>query len=431
MPDIAVDRAKTLVDPFRYSLLRHPGRLPDSAAECGPRPRGEPAFDPGEIARAAADIPLPADIQFPHPLLEKAVRVGLAHVDATFDGDHPKYGIKHYGEERADGFPPTVIATVDALTLWGLHERAEELFGYWLCHFVRPDGTIEYYGPSLSEYGQLLTSARRLLERGGRQDWLSQHREKLERLASYLRQEFHRDGRAALLFGAPEADEHERPATYFHNNAWVARGLEDWAWLLDHSGSGGEADAAGRDAASLKGLLLEAVEAVWPRETGDWWLRPAVEDLRDADHPGDKTGPAQPGAGETGADLSQPVTARCLGSYTNYRYWPELLSSGMLGRKWMERIVEARLRSGGQWCGCTRYWHILDNWPLAEYLDGLWQLGRRKDYLLSLWGHILFHQADGHLTAYEQMSLPPGEECAPYCLPCQLVAVRAARRILG
>ena len=35
-------------------------------------------------------------------------------------------------------------------------------------------------------------------------------------------------------------------------------------------------------------------------------------------------------------------------------------------------------------------------------------------------------QAEGHLTAYEQITLPPGEMVGPYCLPCQLVAARAA-----
>ena len=57
---------------------------------------------------------------------------------------------------------------------------------------------------------------------------------------------------------------------------------------------------------------------------------------------------------------------------------------------------------------------------------GLWTLGRRNDFLYSLYGHICYHQVEGHLTAYEQITLPPGEKTAPYCLPCQLVAGRAA-----
>jgi hypothetical protein len=91
------------------------------------------------------------------------------------------------------------------------------------------------------------------------------------------------------------------------------------------------------------------------------------------------------------------------------------------------RIVDARLSAGGQFCGMTRFEGWLDDWPLADYLYGLWQLGRKRDFLLTLYGHVAYHQAEGHLTAYEQVTFPPGKEKAPYCLPCQLVAARAAR----
>jgi hypothetical protein len=96
----------------------------------------------------------------------------------------------------------------------------------------------------------------------------------------------------------------------------------------------------------------------------------------------------------------------------------------------MRRLVRARLNGGGQFLGMTRFMGHLDDWTLMEYLDGLWKLGMRKDYLISLWGHIYFHQCEGHLTAYEQVTLPPGRKVADYCLPCQLVAVRAIRRIV-
>ena len=117
-------------------------------------------------------------------------------------------------------------------------------------------------------------------------------------------------------------------------------------------------------------------------------------------------------------------------SYANYRYWPELLASGLLPAEMANRLVESRLSAGGQFCGMTRWSDCLDDWPLADYLSGLWALGRKRDFLLSLYGHVACHQADKHLTAYEQVSLPPGVETAAYCLPCQLVAARAARRLV-
>jgi len=389
-------------DPFREELLRARRDLPDRVRSCAEPLRGEPAFDPAWIERLAAKIRLPGSARFEHPLLERAVRVGLAHIGATFQGDHPKYGVGTYAQPEHDGFPPTIIAAVDALTAWAMTARAEQLFGYWLRHFVRADGTIAYYGPALSEYGQLLTSARRLLGRGGSREWFAQHRAALASLARHLESLLRQDGRVRLAAGVPEADEKERVATYFHNNAWVLRGLDDWAALTQTPAR----------TAELRKLLLDAIREVWPRERGDWWLSPTVETSGLAARPRGK------------------VTANRFGSYTNYRYWPELLSSGVLPRHWMRRIVSARLTGGGQFCGMTRFEDCLDDWPLMNHLEGLWALGRRDDYRLCLWGHICHHQAEGHLTAYEAVTFPPGQKVSDYCLPCQLVAVRAARRLV-
>ncbi len=404
----------SLDDPLRETLMAAGEELSERIQQVVAPLRGEPAFDPGQMARRAEQIALPREARFAHPLLERAVRVGLAHIEATFQGDHPKYGVGAYAGPEHDGFPPTIIAAVDALTLWGQVQRAERLLAYWLTHFVRAEGTLAYYGPSVSEYGQLLTTTRRLWERGGSQIWLQTHRNTLVRLAEYLQQQMRREGRIGLIPGVPEADERQQTATYFHNSAWAVRGLEDFAFLSEQRGQIHRARGARQDASSLRQLLLDALEQVWPQNPQDWWLRPMVEEDREG----------------YWARPQGRVTANRLGSYTNYRYWPELLSSGVLPRRWMERIVNARLTGGGQFCGTTRFMNHLDDWPLMEYLDGLWHLGRMADYRLSLWGHIACHQAEDHLTAYEQVSFPPGRPMADYCLPCQLVAVRAAGRLL-
>jgi hypothetical protein len=406
-----------MTDPFRRGALEAGDSMPEWLRSQAEPLRGEPAFDPEEIRRAADGLAFSPEIRFAHRMLERAVRVGLAHIDATFDGNHPRYGVGRYANPIHDGFPPTIIAAVDALSLWERRDRAEELFGYWLARFVRDDGSIDYYGPSLSEYGQLLAAARKLAERGAGADRLAVYYGALARMADRLRALLRQGGAAQLLEGAPEADEADRPATYFHNNAWAERGLRDWAFLLDHSfRDSATAERVRRDADDLHALLMAALEAAWPDDPADWRLRPMA-------------GPEAP----TGY-FSFPktrVTENRLGSYANYRYWPELLSSGVLPRVWMERIVHARLNGGGQYLGMTRFEGHLDDWPLADYLEGLWTLGRTADYRLSLWGHLWFHQAEGHLTAYEQVSLPPGERVADYCLPCQLAAVRAARRLVS
>jgi hypothetical protein len=377
-----------------------------------PRTTGKPAFDPQVIADNIRRLqPIPP-IDTGHRFLDLSVKTGLAHIDATFQGDHPKYGVGTYAQAMHDGFPPTIIAAVDALSAWGLHRRAVSLFRYWLANFVRADGSINYYGPSISEYGQLLHTAALLAERAGTEGWWPDGFRALDRLAKYLLQlraaATREDG---LIGGVPEADTRKDTGRYFHNNAWVVKGLRRWADLCERTNASPTTaiTTLRTVSAALAEDTLRAIRQTWPADPADWWLPPQVEPL--------------------------PKPARLTGawdvaSYTNYRYWPELLSSGLLPADLANRVVEARLSAGGQFCGMTRFAGHLDDWPLAEYLYGLWSLGRRRDFLLSLYGHVAYHQAEGHLTAYEQVSFPPGRAMADYCLPCQLVAARAARLLV-
>ncbi len=397
----------------------------DSILELYPRPAGEAAFDAAEIARAIERLGTAPAVNTGHPFLDLSVKTGLACVDATFRGDHPKYGVKGYAEDRHDAFPPTITAAVDALSAWGLHTRAAQLFRYWLMTFVNEDGTIRYYGPALSEYGQLLHTAALLHERAGPAGWWDEGGSALIRMATRLTELcLHREKKGELVPGVPEADispgeplhlydaTHSEDNRYFHNNAWIARGLMRWAELAEVVGARDMRVEAARtrDAAQkLEQRTLAAIRHAWPGDPGDWWLPPQVEPC------------PRPAS----------LTDGAIASYTNYRYWPELLSSGVLPDDLANRVVDSRLSGGGQFCGMSRFMGHLDDWPLADYLYGLWQLRRKREFLVSLYGHIAYHQATDHLTAYEQMTFPPGKEKAPYCLPCQLVAARAARLVVG
>ncbi len=405
-----------LQDPFRALLLPTKEDFPCRVQGCAEPLRGIPAFDPDRMDRMAQNLSLPGKPVFPHPMLERVVRIGLAHIDATFQGNHPKYGTGIYAHNCHDGFPPVIVSAVDALTLWGLVQRARELFEYWLNTFIYSDGQIGYRGTSLSERGMLLTTAFRLLKRGGTPDWLKRNLPKLDLLVEYLRQLIHSAGPDQLLFGVPEDDERNSPAVYFHNNAWVIRGLQDWAVILgEYSVNPEVAEEIQKETKDLRRLLIREIEKTWPKDPQDWRLCPSPDQ----------------GLCQSGQRFDKIVASR-LGSYTNYRYWPELLSSGVLPDSLMRRIVQARLNGGGQFCGMTRFEDHLDDWPLAEWLEGLWNLGVKEDFLLCLWGHIYYHQAEGHLTAYEQVTFPPGTQYkeAAYCLPCQLAAVRAARHLV-
>lgn len=399
----------SMSDPFCEELFEAGEGLPEAVALCALHLREEPAFDPRLIENIGENIELPS-ARFDRPIVERVVPVGLAHIEATFVGDEPRYGTDKYAESRHASFPPAIITLVDALTIWRMTAKAGRLFSYWLYHFLRSDGSIDYYGPCLSEYGQLLTTARRLVERGADQSWLSEHSSRLSLLASFLRERINEGGSVRLARGVPEADEHKQVEACFHNNAWLVRGIHDWAYLLEHFlCRRKEAESLRREADVLLGELLRVVDDVWSKDPSDWWLQPTLEPV-----------PRPP----------ERITSNRISSYTNYRYYPEVLSSGVLPREKMERIVRARLTGGGQFIAMTRFVERLDDLPLMEYLEGLWKLALYRDYKISLWGHIYYHQAEGHLTAYEQVTLPPGRKVADFCLPSQSVAIRAPPRLV-
>ncbi len=400
-----------MTDPV-YKMM--PGK-PDLKQIMGffPKQSGKPAFDPQRVADKMREIKTSPGIDTGYEYLDLSILTGLAHIDLTFQGNHPKYGVAEYGKVEHDGFPPTIIAAVDALSGWGLNKRAAELFDYWLDRFVKDDGTIDYYGPSLTEYGQLLHTATLLHRRAGGDGWFEQGFSKLDGLAEHLLR-LHTGSlkNGGLISGVPEADTRRETGIYFHNNAWVAKGLRQWVELCQKSGTT-PSTPVGKiisTAEDLAAATLAAIKKTWPSDTRDWWL------------------PARLG------DIPKPknLTDGQEASYTNYRYWLELLSSGILPKELSNRIVEARLEGGGQFCGITRFMGWLDDWTLADYLYGLWDLGRKDDFLLSLFGHISYHQCEGHLTAYEQFRFPgdpKGSWRADYCLPSQLVAARAGRLV--
>jgi len=395
-------------DPVREDLLAR-GETPDldRILTLFPRTTGDPACDATVIAANIDRLETDPKVDTGHPFLDLSVKTGLAFIDATFQGDHPKYGVKRYGGAEHDAFPPTIVAVVDALSAWGLGRRAAQLFRHWLTTFVREDGSIDYYGPSVSEYGQLLHTAALLLERAGTEGWWEQGFAALDGVAGYLLRLREQAGAAdGLLFGSPEADRREDRGKYFHNSAWAARGLSRWAEACEAVGASPTTSVSTLRgvAESLAADTLAAIGRTWPEDPDDRWLPPRVEPT----------------------ERCESLTGTQVASYTNYRYYPELLSSGLLPREMAERVVEARLTAGGQFCGMSRFEDRLDDWPLADYLSGLWSLGWKDDFLLSLYGHVAYHQADEHLTAYEQVTAPPFREQAPYCLPCQLVAARAA-----
>jgi len=398
-------------DPARAVILGKGTPNLDNILGMYPRPIVESPFDPKVIMANIERLETTPAIDTGHPYLDQSIKMGLAFIDATYQGDRPKYGTDSYGHNGIDPFPPIIISTIDALTQWGIHHRAIQLFRYWLNNMVHPDGRLIYRAVCLSEYGQILHTAALLLERSGAKGWLEEGFIVLDHIAEYiLRERRSAETTGGLVAGPADEDVYGQVGHYFHSNGWLAKGLERYADLCELSGASPTTSPNDlrKIGQALRADTLSALFTIWPTDSEDWWLSPRIEPT----------------------EKPTSLTSTLFSSYANYRYFPEILSCDLLPDDLAERVVEMRLHHGGQFCGVTRIWDHLDDWPLADYLYGLWKLGRKDEFLLCLYGHLAYSQAEGTFTACEQVTLPQGRSVAPYCLPCQLTAARVARLLV-
>jgi len=356
-------------------------------------------------------------MDLPERRVADAARACIAKALAGCVGPHPKYGMGVYWGDRHDGFPPTTISMNRCLIEWGLFGEAKERLGYYLENFIREDGTFNYYGPAVSEYGQLLQVAAMYVRRAKDTAWLRRHLDPLNRAADHLlarRREAvansPKDSIAhGLIRGAAEADTHKDVNYYFSGDAWAWRGFVEFGRLLSEVGSS-EKD----EALSCRGkMFLEEAE----RYRADILASVKKSVVRDA----------QPPFLPPIAGFDKPferMTQDRLASYTNYRYWLEFLSAGLLDDELSDMIINYRVRRGGELLATTRFSGHMDDWPYAEYAWAILARDRVEHYLLGYYAHMAHHMTRGTFTAYEQVpisGLYSRAHQADYCVPAQLV----------
>jgi hypothetical protein len=357
-----------------------------------------------------------AQIRIDDPEVMLACKASIIRALITFTGKRPHYGVRSYGPgqsygaEYGDGFPPTVISLMDCLVDWGQASLAREYLTAYFDIFVQDNGRIKYYndpriqGCSVAEYGQLLCLARRCMDAPRCREWFEHLRPKLDRIRAPLWDEQARSP-SGLIPGAPEADRREQIGIYFHNNGWAWRGLRDIAPLLGHEGDAARCESFGK-------IVRAAIDKAANRSVTPMFIPPMPE--------------------KTPFNIMTPfetMTESDFASYTNYRYWPELLSSGILSREQMEAVIAYRNTHGGEIAGLGRIWGQADNWPIAEYAAGLRALGRMDEVRRILYSHLAGHTTPETWTAYEEVAItgsPYRAIKADYCVPAQLVAPRLA-----
>jgi len=366
-------------------------------------------------------------LEVPDPRVSDSSKAALVRALISEVGNYPKYGVGVYGAQEHDTFPPTTILLNLCLLDWGFKEEVKARLSYYLSHFVKPDGTFDYYGPAISEYGQLLTVAARYVRITGDTAWLKEYLPPLQRICNSLLAQMNASWRQyppdspyyGLLWGSAEADTRKDKRFYFSSDVWCWRGLEEMGRLLSEAGQRSN-DAAfeqlGKNLLGendkFSGNVLAALRREFQNSATTPFLPPIV------------------GMKKSFGNMTEDEFA----SYTNYRYWPEMLSAGMLPPDMRDGIIAYRTSHGGEVTATTRLEDVMDDWPYAHYAWGLLEADQVKHYLLGFYGHLAYHQTPGTFTAYESVAIRGDEKrdyASDYCVPAQVVAPQLLRWMIA
>jgi len=362
------------------------------------------------------------EIDVPEQRVVDGCRASFALSFVSYAYAAPRYGVGHYGKLQHATFPPTTLSMGNACVEWGLMGHARRYLDYYLDNVVRRDGTFDYYGPAVSEYGQMLDLLARFARRSGDAAWLRARMPKIEAICGHLLA-LRRDSQAkypkddlrhGLVFGSPEADTRKDVNFYYSGDTWTWRGFTEIGRALV---------AMGDDAMKRRGKELLAECAAYRTDIEASIAKSIVPTTKPVFVP--------PVAG-----FDKPfatMTESRFASYTNYRYWLEMLSAGFLRPEWHDAIVAYRIAHSGELLGTTRFSGHLDDWPFAGYAYGILLRDRVRPFILGLYGDLAMHRMRGTFTAYEQVNirgLTRRPYHADYCVPAQLVVPLMARWML-
>jgi hypothetical protein len=356
-------------------------------------------------------------VTIPEPEVATAARGMLVLGLLTFRGVQPRYGVGWYDLPEHNSFPPAVLFLVQSLLAWGRLDPARELLSHYLSRFVKEDGTLDYYGPAVAEYGQLLALIAEYVRTADDLPWLARRLTLLrplwqrlltlrqKSLARYPEGDVHR----GLIPGLPEADYHDQAQEwdtfYYSGDVWAARGLRDMGLALQGLAQPGLHREGADLIAEAEAYRADIVASITAAMAGNAEYVP----------PGpDQTAPIE------------DFTADRHEWYCNYRYLPEMLSAGVLPAELVTKVASWRRTHGGEILANTRFRDTMDNWPALHYARGLLETDDLDHYLLLLYSHWAHSCSQGTLSSYEQVHIEPDETGtrrlrAGQVVPCQVM----------
>ena len=344
------------------------------------------------------------------PKADAAWRSSLIQARCAFTGRHPSYGALIYRRLAHDSFPPAMLSMCETLLQYGHLAEAKDIYLYYFQRFVRTDGSLDYYGPSIAEYGAILWLGAMLM--AAIPDAAPEIGGELMRMircvfGMFDRQDYERPPiDAGLIAGSPEADERKKVAIYYHNNFQLLRGLLMLAPQMKVIGLNETFCELKKHAMFLEKSLRRSFAAK-KAELGGIPYSTAQKSIVD--------------------DIQSDRDA----IYANYRYHLETLETGLISREDAIALIEYREQHNGEFHGMTLFTGfdkrvVVDNWPIASYARGLLEYGERERFNRLMEAQLENYLSPDVFTAYEQETTDndPRTARAPFCVPVQLAFPR-------
>jgi hypothetical protein len=251
--------------------------------------------------------------------------------------------------------------------------------------------------------------------------------ETLAQMGTYLTLQIQPDkkGRALVMMCA-EADTQLRIHAYASNNLWAVVGLRSLGALLksfDHPQGPAFTAKAESLYADLRAMLdEESIESPYgplvPFRSGYTPLPRTLSLCRNI--PGGP--PSESYFNQLDVNFLEEVEQDYTqNTYAHYRYYAEMLSSGLLRPEEADAIVKMREALGGELLGMTRLWDRIDDWPADNYARYYLETDRLDKYLLLYYAHVLYHGNRDTGVYYEQVSAD-GRVAACDCVPSLMTA---------
>ncbi len=367
-----------------------------------------------------------AKVTLPEKALEKSYIGTLFTLEGLLSGDRTRYGHRNYGTCNHDFFPPNIIASILTYSVNGQTTKAARMVEFFLSYCVDRRGRILYrqgywqtYGFSASEIGTILWAINRYEKVMEPRGFIKHYMDKIRALGNFLLSKVvepeELDG-VSVIRTCAEADTNERIHDYLQNTLWGMRGLEAVAQLMKKYG--GESAAYTQTVAKLK----QSVEKICDELKTDSRFGELVPFRLDytplpLNFSNCKLSTAYPvteeeyeayrnGGGDIrndkGKKLEQDSTENI---YANYRYYPEILSSCVLDKKYEDAMLKMRESLGGELMGMTRFGHGTDDWPAYNMALNFLERGRHEKFRNLLFAHAAHHGIIDFHIYYEQVAM--------------------------